>query len=107
VKYYQHAGHKLLKNEGTKDTPRRRITVMSSFKEISMDQLVVKGDDIFWVSVFFTNPPPPPKPQQMCLAPIWHLFTLNLHCIPSAGLPINMIVEVSWEPKRRLHGMAS
>jgi hypothetical protein len=26
------------------------------------------------------------------------LSTLNYHCIAGAGLPIHMIVKVSWEP---------
>jgi hypothetical protein len=30
-----------------------------------------------------------------------HLSTINQHCIAGAGLPIHLIGEVSWNPKRR------
>jgi hypothetical protein len=47
----------------------------------------------------------PPKPSRKCLpfglGPTCHLSTLNLHCIPGAGLPNHMKGEVSWDPKRR------
>ncbi len=35
------------------------------------------------------------------LVPTCHLSTLKKHCFAGAGLPIHMIGEVSWEPKRR------
>jgi hypothetical protein len=34
------------------------------------------------------------------LAPTCHHFTLNLHCLAGAFLPIYMTGEVSWDPKR-------
>ncbi len=43
-------------------------------------------------SVVFT--PPPPSHHGI----VW---LLPVHCIASAGLPIHVIGEVSWEPKRR------
>jgi hypothetical protein len=42
-----------------------------------------------------------PKPPRQCLSPTCHLSSLNQHWIGGAGLPIHMIGEVSWEPKRR------
>ncbi len=51
--------------------------------------------------VFCRLYPSSPKPPRQCLDPTCNLFTLNLHCIAGAGLPIHMIGEVSWEPKRR------
>jgi hypothetical protein len=47
-----------------------------------------------------STPPPPPPPPQQCLAPTCYLSTFNLHCIAGAGLPIHIIGEVLWEPKR-------
>ncbi len=40
-----------------------------------------------------------PQPSRQCLASVCHLFTLNLHCIGDACLPIHMAREISWEPK--------
>jgi hypothetical protein len=40
------------------------------------------------------------QPPRQCLGPTCHLSTLNQHCIASADLPIHMIGEFSWDPKR-------
>jgi hypothetical protein len=45
--------------------------------------------------------PPPSATTAVSGSYLSSSYTLNLHCIAGAGLPIHIIGEVSWEPKRR------
>ncbi len=65
----------------------------------------------FWLLANTTGPmyfvlcclyPSSPQPPLKCLTLTCHLSTLNLHCFASAGLPIHMIGEVSWRPKKKM-----
>jgi hypothetical protein len=53
---------------------------------------------------FLSSLPILPQPPLQCLASICHFSTLNLHFMTGAGLPIRMIGEVAWDPKRRRAG---
>jgi hypothetical protein len=55
-------------------------------------------DDLF---CFLSSFPILPQPPLQCLASICNLSTLHLHFMTGVGLPIHMIGEVSWAPKRR------
>ncbi len=53
------------------------------------------------VFCFLSSLPLLSQPPRQCLSLTCHLSILNYHCIAGAGLPIHMIGEVSWEPRRR------
>ncbi len=50
---------------------------------------------------FLSSLPLLPRLPWQCLGPTCHLSTLNWYCFACAGLPVHMLGEVSWNPKRR------
>ncbi len=73
-------------------------TVLNYNKQLLSQMARTTGPMYFVFSRLYPSFPQPPR---QFLAPTWHLSTLNKHCIASAGLPIHMFGEVSWDPIRR------
>jgi hypothetical protein len=83
----------------SRDQPNHSLPLFIVCIKVIKVSLSVAKD---WPFVFCRLCPFSPQLPQQCWTPTCHLSTLNLHCVAGAGLPIHMIGEVSWEPKRVL-----